>query len=117
MVAKAAVLSLGLLAFIEPYVCSHDVTHPEPTRLLRVSGEAGGPTSAAGERRLPPAIGEMATGVLMLGTLWKDEAGMTTVEYALLLVLVATTAVVAWTMLGGRVNGIASPAASSVPGG
>ena len=39
-----------------------------------------------------------------LAKLWRDEAGLTSVEYALLLVLVAIAAITAWTMLGGTVG-------------
>ncbi len=39
-----------------------------------------------------------------LATLWKDDAGLTSVEYALLLVLVAIAAITAWTALGGTVG-------------
>lgn len=35
---------------------------------------------------------------------WNDEEGMTTVEYALLLVLIVVVAVTAWTTLGSNVN-------------
>ncbi len=34
--------------------------------------------------------------------LWRDQIGMTTVEYAMLLALVSVAAVVAWTTLGQR---------------
>lgn len=40
--------------------------------------------------------------------LWKDEEGLTTVEYALLLALVAIAAIAAWTALGGRVSSTVS---------
>ena len=36
--------------------------------------------------------------------LWKDEEGLTTVEYALLLALVVVAAITAWTSLGQNVN-------------
>ena len=36
--------------------------------------------------------------------LWADEAGLTTVEYALLLVLIVAAAVTAWTQLGTQVG-------------
>jgi pilus assembly protein Flp/PilA len=39
-----------------------------------------------------------------LKRLWADEAGLTTVEYALLLVLIVAAAVTAWTQLGTNVN-------------
>ncbi len=35
---------------------------------------------------------------------WKDEEGLTTVEYALLLALVAIAAIAAWKLLGERVS-------------
>lgn len=40
----------------------------------------------------------------MFRKLWRDEEGLTTVEYALLLALVAIAAITAWTTLGSRVN-------------
>lgn len=40
----------------------------------------------------------------MLKMLWKDEEGLTTVEYALLLALVAIAAIGAWSALGGKVK-------------
>ena len=52
----------------------------------------------------------------MFTKLWKDEEGLTTVEYALLLALVAIAAITAWTTLGSRVSGTASTATSSLPG-
>jgi pilus assembly protein Flp/PilA len=52
----------------------------------------------------------------MLTKLWKDEEGLTTVEYALLLALVAIAAITAWSTLGGRVSGTVSKATSSLPG-
>ena len=53
---------------------------------------------------------------------WLDESGMTTVEYALLLTLVAVVAIAAWAGVGGRVRGSAVDAGQSVkhtvlPGG
>lgn len=39
-----------------------------------------------------------------LKSLWKDEEGLTTVEYALLLALVAIAAIAAWKGLGGKVT-------------
>jgi Flp pilus assembly pilin Flp len=36
--------------------------------------------------------------------LWKDEEGMTTVEYALLLVLIVTVGILAWQTLGNKVS-------------
>jgi pilus assembly protein Flp/PilA len=53
----------------------------------------------------------------MLKQLWKDEEGLTTVEYALLLALVAIAAIAAWTTLGSRVSTTVTTATSSLPGG
>ncbi|MEN6304914.1 MAG: Flp family type IVb pilin [Armatimonadia bacterium] len=53
----------------------------------------------------------------MFKQLWKDEEGLTTVEYALLLALVAIAAITAWTTLGTRVSGTVSTATSSLPSG
>ena len=39
-----------------------------------------------------------------LKRLWSDEEGLTTVEYALLLVLICAAAVTAWTQLGSQVS-------------
>lgn len=36
--------------------------------------------------------------------LWKDEDGLTSVEYALLLALIVVVALGAWTLLGSSVN-------------
>ena len=40
----------------------------------------------------------------ILKQFWTDEAGLTTVEYALLLVLIVAAAVTAWTQLGSQVS-------------
>ncbi len=40
----------------------------------------------------------------MLKDLWADEEGLTTVEYALLLVLIVAAAITAWTQLGTQVS-------------
>ena len=40
----------------------------------------------------------------VLSKLWKDEDGLTTVEYALLLVLIVIVAIAAWKLLGRKVN-------------
>ena len=37
--------------------------------------------------------------------LWHDESAMTTVEYALLLALIALVAIAAWTGFGGHLRG------------
>ena len=53
----------------------------------------------------------------MIKQLWKDEEGLTTVEYALLLALVAIAAIAAWTTLGQRTSNTVSTATSSLPSG
>jgi len=50
----------------------------------------------------------------MFKQLWNDEAGLTTVEYALLLALVAIAAITAWTTLGSRVSTTVSSATGSL---
>lgn len=40
----------------------------------------------------------------MLKALWKDEEGLTTVEYALLLALLVVAAIAVWTAFGARVQ-------------
>jgi Flp pilus assembly pilin Flp len=49
--------------------------------------------------------------------LWRDESGVTTVEYALLLALVALVALASWSALGKGVSDTAGAAADTVPGG
>ena len=51
----------------------------------------------------------------MLKKLWQDEEGLTTVEYALLLLLVAIAAITAWTTLGSRVNSTVTTVNSKMP--
>ena len=48
--------------------------------------------------------------------LWTDEAGLTTVEYALLLVLIVAAAVTAWTQLGSAVNTQVSGVKTTIAG-
>lgn len=50
----------------------------------------------------------------LLTGFWKDEDGLTTVEYALLLALVAIAAIVAWTTLGNKVNNAVTNAGSAI---
>ena len=49
--------------------------------------------------------------------LWKDEDGLTTVEYALLLALVAVAALGAWSTLGGTVEDTARTASDRIVAG
>jgi len=51
----------------------------------------------------------------MFKSLWNDEDGLTTVEYALLLALVAIAAIVAWTTLGTKVNTTVDSASGHLP--
>lgn len=46
--------------------------------------------------------------------LWKDEDGPTTVEYALMLVLVSIVAIAAWARLGTNVTIAANTAADNI---
>jgi len=51
-----------------------------------------------------------------LKAVWNDEDGLTTVEYALLLALVAVVAIVAWQTLGGAVKDKATTSATAING-
>ena len=42
----------------------------------------------------------------MLKKCWADEAGLATVEYALLLAFIVVVAVTAWSTLGSSVNAV-----------
>ncbi len=46
---------------------------------------------------------------------WKDEDGLTTVEYALLLALIVVVAITAWTALGSSVNATVTDVDSHMP--
>ena len=52
----------------------------------------------------------------MFKSLWKDEEGLTTVEYALLLALVAIAAITAWTTLGTNVSNTVTDVSGQMPG-
>lgn len=52
----------------------------------------------------------------MIKALWKDEEGLATVEYALLLALVSLAAITAWGNLGSRVSSTVTGVASYLPG-
>ena len=45
----------------------------------------------------------------------RDEDGLTTVEYALLLALVAIAAIAAWTTLGGKVSTTVTNTSGTLP--
>lgn len=54
----------------------------------------------------------------MLTRLWRDQEGLTTVEYALLLALVSIAALGAWSGLGDpHIKGVVANATSHLPGG
>jgi pilus assembly protein Flp/PilA len=46
---------------------------------------------------------------------WRDEEGLTTVEYALLLALIVVVAITAWTALGSKVNTTVTDVDSAMP--
>jgi pilus assembly protein Flp/PilA len=46
---------------------------------------------------------------------WEDETGLTTVEYALLLALVAIAAITAWSTLGQKVNNTVATTSANLP--
>lgn len=52
----------------------------------------------------------------MLNTFWADEAGLATVEYALLLAFIVVVAVTAWSTLGSSVNAVISDVGSDLFG-
>jgi len=49
-----------------------------------------------------------------MGRLWKDEEGLTTVEYALLLALVVVAGITAWNTLGGTVSNTVDESAGTI---
>jgi len=51
----------------------------------------------------------------LLRQAWHDEAGLTTVEYALMLMLMVVASVAAWTLLGEATTGSASASAEALP--
>ena len=55
----------------------------------------------------------MLVGKLM--KLWRDDAGMTTVEYALLMVLIVTVAILSWQTLGQKVNTAVTNVGQTLP--
>ena len=44
--------------------------------------------------------------IIMLSQLWKDEAGVSTVEYALLIAVLVGTGAAMWTALRGSVSSV-----------
>lgn len=52
-----------------------------------------------------------------LRSLWKDEEGVTTVEYALILALVSIVAIAAWQALGQRVSTSAQATTTAMANG
>lgn len=53
----------------------------------------------------------------LLRDLWSDEAGMTTVEYALLLALITIASIGAWSSLGGTKMRMTANAVTKYVGG
>jgi Flp pilus assembly pilin Flp len=52
----------------------------------------------------------------MLSRIWKDEEGLTTVEYALLLALLVVAAITVWTTFGGTVRSAVSQSDTAIEG-
>jgi Flp pilus assembly pilin Flp len=52
----------------------------------------------------------------MLNTFWADEAGLASVEYALLLAFIVVVAITAWSTLGESVNTVISDVGSDLFG-
>ena len=50
----------------------------------------------------------------MMKDLWKDEEGLTTVEYALLLALVVVAGILAWQGLGNTVENTVDSSAGTI---
>ena len=50
-----------------------------------------------------------------LRELWCDDTGLTTVEYALLLVLIVTVAILAWQTMGQKVNAAVTGVNQTLP--
>ena len=50
----------------------------------------------------------------MLEKFWADEAGLVSVEYALLLALIVVVAVTAWSTLGSSVNAVIADVGSDL---
>jgi Flp pilus assembly pilin Flp len=49
-----------------------------------------------------------------MSDLWKDEAGLATVEYALLLVLVVVAGITAWDSLGDTIRNVIVDSAETI---
>ena len=50
----------------------------------------------------------------MVKGLWKDEEGLTTVEYALLLALLVVAAIGVWTAFGAQITGSVNESAAAI---
>ena len=50
----------------------------------------------------------------MLWTLWGDEDGLTTVEYALLLAMIVVVAIATWQVIGTKINDMVESAESEM---
>ncbi len=51
----------------------------------------------------------------MLSELWHDESALTTLEYALLLLLIATSGIVAWQLLGSSTSESVANSTEALP--
>lgn len=51
----------------------------------------------------------------LLRQVWTDESGLSTVEYALMLMLMVVASVTAWNMLGAATAGSANASAEVIP--
>jgi len=51
----------------------------------------------------------------MFRQLWRDEEGLATVEYALLLMLIVVCSIAAWSGLGNAASGSVTVSANTLP--
>jgi Flp pilus assembly pilin Flp len=76
----------------------------EPARLVHEARGSGRAGAKGGENNMRG----------LLARLWKDEAGLTTVEYALLLALLVVAAVAVWSLFGTRVRGVVNSSSEAI---
>jgi len=90
--------------------------HERPTdEFTHVRSSDPGPGKDGAEPDVTPGASQAKGSRTMLKSIWQDEDGLTTVEYALLLALVAIAAIAAWTTLGQRTSTTVSSATNSLP--